>query len=661
MAKHSGITVLLLMLSAVLSACKSVPNTGEVFISPVSTTRWDQYQDQFQPTYTLTEEQALKLAVPTTIQFEQSILDSVAAAAKIKLIGGEFPEADQISDVTPSDTSDPQQPASTPSAKEVLDTDKLDIDPRLQYLLATALWQEIRILNRYVSDAAFKHKIQSREFVPYVVRMQVSNLPSSVKSSYVADIDLNFSSDQDEQPIVVPLLINDHIEAALASRRNEEVRRVALSLAAMFKGIGADLSLETLNAELNRSLSREMNSLLTVTNTSQSSLRIRLGPRRYAENDYRASSEPRFVTVLLLIPSTELTEKERAGLNYDRGMVADPISATAQYTYKLHDPISGLKTIDPNKSKAQKFVVEGRRPRYPWLREVQTALAYDDGNTTVVTLNDAVNIIPDNVVATWFFKDGTSETVHAISSGETKYNGNDKQLVFKFPSLKRMGITPKITDKIPDRYRRYQLSRLVGDVTIEKDTGRFEDITASLENYERTLSDPTDINQRTARHATPERSFMVKLLDRKITIAGPNEGDSAEANVYLFYPWIYKSKDAPTLKPAAKLVVNRTKVVPDKGTDTIKVHIILPTDKDKNPIKGFKLMVDGADATILSVVPKGGAAPPAKGPHTHFELTNSCTVDLKLTGLVKGSSVSLNIIPPKGHATTTTKKLSVAE
>ncbi|CAE7755299.1 unnamed protein product [Symbiodinium sp. CCMP2592] len=545
------------MLSAVLSACKSVPNTGEVFISPVSTTRWDQYQDQFQPTYTLTEEQALKLAVPTTIQLEQSILDSVAAAAKIKLIGGEFPEADQISDVTPSDTSDPQQPASTPSAKEVLDTDKLDVDPRLQYLLATALWQEIQILNRYVSDAAFKHKIQSREFVPYVVRMQVSNLPSSVKSSYVADIDLNFSSDQDEQPIVVPLLINDHIEAALASRRNEEVRRVALSLAAMFKGIGADLSLETLNAELNRSLSREMNSLLTVTNTSQSSLRIRLGPRRYAENDYRASSEPRFVTVLLLIPSTELTEKDRAGLNYDRGMVADPISATAQYTYKLHDPISGLKTIDPNEAKAQKFVVEGRRPRYPWLREVQTALAYDDGNTTVVTLNDAVNIIPDNVVATWFFKDGTSETVHAISSGETKYNGNDKQLVFKFPSLKRMGITPHNTDKIPDRYRRYQLSRLVSDVTIEKE-------------------------------------------------------DSVEKNVYLFYPWIYKSKDAPTLKPAAKLVVNRTKVVPDKGTDTIKVHIILPTDKDKNPIKGFKLMVEGADATILSVVPKGGAAPPAK-------------------------------------------------
>src|SRR5687768_6513971 len=214
---------------AVTSCCGRPPASGSVFVSAVSVTDWAVYGSRFQPKFTLSESAALAAAVADTVQIEQSELQAQSLALRVKALQ---------SSTELVDASGMAAPGAAPpfaAAKSILDAGKLALDPRLQFLLATALWQEVQVLNRYVLDAL---PAKDRT-VPYLVRLQVNGHPDSVDSSYFQDLTLRFSSTDGEPVDVVPLLVNDHIEAALASRRDEEIRRMTLAIAAMFKGIGA--------------------------------------------------------------------------------------------------------------------------------------------------------------------------------------------------------------------------------------------------------------------------------------------------------------------------------------------------------------------------------------------------------------------------------------
>lgn len=643
------LTVLGLAQVLLLQAC--VSHSGDVFVSPVSTTRWDHYRDQFQPKFDLSEAEALAMAVPTTTQVEQSALDSLSVAAKVKALDGAFDEGDTVEGVDPSGLSSPGTAPTVTAAKEILDAKTLDIDPRLRYLLATALWQEVQVLNRYVVDAAVRRRVQNREFIPYVVRLQLSNHPDSVQSSYLTEINLHFSSTRGT-PIVVPLLINDHVEAVLASRRDEEIRRVALSLAALFKGVGANVNMDSFRGELNRSLSRELNSLLSVASVSEDHLRVRLGARRVGDDTYRATSEPHYMTVLILMPSgargtepsvvtpIEIQKKEfkiaheegepnniTVGLLGPQGS-EQKAEVRVRFAARLIDPINGRdRSPGRNARLSGSFRIEGETLKHPWLREVQTALAYDDGTSTTVTLNDAVGMEPSNVVATWFFRNGSDETIHALSSGEVSYNATHQQLVFNFPSLRRLNVTPTVGE-IPSRYVRYEIAN---------DTKA--DPINTLDSKGKGLPEAN----RTAIFATDERSFMVKFLDKKV-----KKGDWTH-NVYLFYPWIYKAAKAE-LKAGPKLTVNRDKVAQSDQKATVNVNVVLPNDATKKPVQGFKLLVSGSDSEIKEVSPADAAANPANGIKTHFDLKKSCTISLELRGLYKDAKVTLSVTGPKGYA-----------
>jgi hypothetical protein len=295
------------------------------------------------------------------------------------------------------------------------------------------------------------------------------------------------------------------------------------------------------------------------------------------------------------------------------------MSVAVSYDAALFDAESGAPlAAGPGAQLQGQFDVIVERPKMAWLRSVQTALAYDDGAKTTVTLNDAEGFYPDDVVATWFFTTEGDPTSHALSSGAVRVIGKAKQLVFEFPSLKRMGIKPK-PGSVPEHFKK---KRNVNP------------------------KPPAEMTERTAADPTPERSFMVKI--RRGPATAHDEAD------YLFYPWKYAVADAkPELKAGMRMATSRSVLPHANHSAPLDVHIVLPdteVEGGRAPVTGFKLMVQGADAAIASTTPAGSAAPPADGARTHFELMKSGTLTLSLNGLYKDAKVVLKVVAPAGWA-----------
>lgn len=170
----------------------------------ISVSRWDKAVADLQPQFALTAEGALQKAVPNTLALQQQLLTALAAQLKIALpeVGTTStsthatsmpattqPSATQptvssstssTTNATPGDISgiaDASSPAgdrtasSLPAVGSVFNTVPA-IDPMMQYWAATALYQEVQLINRYMKDAAL-----DSDYVPYVVRLQVSIVP----------------------------------------------------------------------------------------------------------------------------------------------------------------------------------------------------------------------------------------------------------------------------------------------------------------------------------------------------------------------------------------------------------------------------------------------------------------------------------------------------
>lgn len=626
------------VVASVLAGCCGTPaQSGSVYVTALSTTDWQRYKDQFQPRFELSEAEALRRAVPDTLQLERSILDTLSVGIRIKTIGGELTGHDDTAELKP-DAAAASGPAKAVDAPNVIDASKLQVDPRLQYLLATALWQEVQVLNRFVEDAAVSGFVGNRDtgegvtqrYAPFITRLQIANFPQSAAASYTADLRITFTNGVSGGPAprVVPLLINDHVEAALSSWRDEELQRFTLALLAVLKGVGVGADIESLHSEFNKALAREFHGLLTVGQPEVNELAVRVGARRVNDKEYRATSEPHHLTVLLLIP-LPLQRPVVTFQQDDGGAPLESLQVNVSYKTSLSDAYTGAPlSAEPRDKLDGSFDLVVKRPASAWLRGVQTALAFDDGAKTVVTLNDAVGFYPDDVIATWFFKVDDDETLHALSSGAVRMVGNANQLAFEFPSLRRMGVKPRPGD-IPSHFK----SKAVGAVI---------------------PSSPVD---RSAMHPSPERSFMVKVFNSR-----PSSEESAN---YLFYPWRYATADAkPDLKAGMKVTTSRSLLPHSNHAATLDVHITLPevnVDGVKTPVSGFKLLVQGADATITSTTPAGVAGVPASGPRTHFELLRSGTVTLALGGLYKDGKVVLKVVAPAGWATVDDIELKVID
>jgi hypothetical protein len=170
-------------------------DAGSTHVAVLSVAPWDDYVSSLQPAFSITPDDALQQAAATTKDLEDKFVSSLGVALKLAPPTSSFSSsqttgsaesttrtraAGDVSKV--ADATGPTTPAASSlgPAASVLTTPTV-IEPMLRYSLATALFQEVNLLNRYVKDAA-----KRKRFDPYVVRMQITLLPRAHREPYDA-------------------------------------------------------------------------------------------------------------------------------------------------------------------------------------------------------------------------------------------------------------------------------------------------------------------------------------------------------------------------------------------------------------------------------------------------------------------------------------------
>jgi hypothetical protein len=297
---------------------------GSLRVSVLGVAPWSEYRDALQPKFDLKPEQTLAQVVPTTQLLQQKYLEALYAQLKVALpTTGETsvertlptgePAADPGSvtrETRPGDASTVPLQASPfggrtaaglPSPTNFLDQ-SIQKDPMLGYWAATALYQEVKLIDAYLEHAA----IRELDHDAYIVRVQVGLMPRTRYMPYDAYANLSFfrgkGSTCKELPQVVPLLVTDNLEATMHSSSVERMQQLALAVSGMWQGVAAQGEVQRLRDAIETLVGRDLNSLLTTSRLAPNALRIRLGAQ--AGGDVRWALVPRThnVTFVLLMP-----------------------------------------------------------------------------------------------------------------------------------------------------------------------------------------------------------------------------------------------------------------------------------------------------------------------------------------------------------------------
>jgi hypothetical protein len=334
---------------------------ASVHVAVLSVGPWEDYRDSLQPFFKMTPDDALAQAVPTTLALEEKFLNAFSARLKAAAPGTSFTETSILrsengqvttnkEDVTKTTTSGDaskvtfgdspvgsRTASGLPPTASVLGT-PLSVDPMLKYLYATALYQEVQLLNWYVKNSAIDER-----YAAYIVRLQVSLMPLMRDEPYDAYSTISFFSGPFEPSTgggatykmqgreyeslgektisaalsgdeckadasrnriqIIPLLVTDDIEAAVHSRSLDELRQLALALSALIQGVGVGADIGSVDEKLRTVLGRDFNSKFNVARVSDNTLRCRFGALNQAQSRYGLIPQTHNVTLLVLVPS----------------------------------------------------------------------------------------------------------------------------------------------------------------------------------------------------------------------------------------------------------------------------------------------------------------------------------------------------------------------
>ena len=355
---------------------------GSAHVAVLSIAPWEEYLAALQPNFPMDEQRALKEAVPDTLLAERQLTDMLSVGVKLALpstsktsSNGKSSESNASSNTTtntvisdagttstttvasstgdtttstttankstaPGDVSKVTlgQPSSSPDplspTKSVLDGATPSVDPFLRYGAATALFQEVRMMQRYVRDA-----LVAKGYRGYVVRLQITLMPmqrklpldayttlsvfatspaataransqrtalaSSPRPDPKTAAELTTTLREVDQPVrIVPLLVSDNLEGALESNSMASLRQYAFGLMGLLSNFGVAGDFNKTKEELKGFFGRDLNSLLTVGQLSDNSLRIRLGAMNQVAESVGLVPRNQSVTLLVVVPET---------------------------------------------------------------------------------------------------------------------------------------------------------------------------------------------------------------------------------------------------------------------------------------------------------------------------------------------------------------------
>lgn len=354
---------------------------GSVTVSVTSVEPWADVAERLQPNFKLaTGDDALSKTLPITQQALTRTLDALSAQAQIGLPSTtrtvtENTNTDAAGKTTQTRTEEQKEaPGEAPkAAAELLQRSLKDMtdglaasfdygkDPVLQYQTATALFQEVQLLNSYLNSAA----LQSC-FTPYLVRLQIGVTPYARRQPYDVYQRVSFFVGEDEaptssaaasivpssvpapqsaqhdrcetfkghQPRVVPLVVTDNLELSREHQAQQVSRQLGLALSGIVSNVALASQINRLTESLNAIEGNSLNSLTSVTRVNDSTFMTRLGAANDASvKDYGRAMVARNynVTVVVLVPDP-VAKQQRAWLsvigktelrNVDTGEVID--------------------------------------------------------------------------------------------------------------------------------------------------------------------------------------------------------------------------------------------------------------------------------------------------------------------------------------------------
>jgi hypothetical protein len=320
----------LAVLAVLVQACSQPPyehglrvrwadDAGSVSISPTAVTDWDEVATDLQPNFKMDSATAFANAIPTT----QSLDERLASVLSANLQAGLPTTASTriTHEVTDPETGDPvstidntrtRQSGTTPpaaplapgtaAALSALSAGTFGDDPMLRYLAATALQQEVALVNRYVRDRVRWPGAQA-----FVVQLQLTVMPNGRNMPYDVETDITLhandeqararlsfppqvpttdavpppegrcAADSQDTVQVLPMIVTDNLEGLRAARATDNVRQLALALVGTAGNVGAAGQFANTMEELRRSEGHDTNSLFTIARLSDDTVRIRLG------------------------------------------------------------------------------------------------------------------------------------------------------------------------------------------------------------------------------------------------------------------------------------------------------------------------------------------------------------------------------------------------
>ncbi len=218
----------------------------------------------------------------STIGTQESIFNTTRSS-------GEIPE---LTNTAPSSNLLAPNPS--------IGTNSFASDPFLKYRAATALYQEVQLLNRYLDANVAKNGT-----IPYLFRTQISVQPSMRQSSLDVYTDIiienNGSETCDITPEVIPMIVIDNLERSSAQKLYNAVNQLKLSISGTVAGAGLGVGSDSINEQLKNLQALDLNSITTVAKTDKNKLTVRIGAAR-SSSGFSTIARSYDVTFLVLWP-----------------------------------------------------------------------------------------------------------------------------------------------------------------------------------------------------------------------------------------------------------------------------------------------------------------------------------------------------------------------
>ena len=205
-------------------------------------------------------------------------------------------------------------------------TSELGADPFLKYRAATALYQEVQLLNRYLDV-----EVATNGTIPYLFRTQIAvqpnarNISLDIYTELFVEIFEHQERENDEAPAnernikqnenkekirpeIIPLIVIDNLERSASRRLESAVNQLSFALSGLVGKVGLASDLDNIKEELKDIEALDFNSITTVAKSSHDQLTVRIGAVN-SSNGLNTLARSYDVTFLVLWPGKEVGNK----------------------------------------------------------------------------------------------------------------------------------------------------------------------------------------------------------------------------------------------------------------------------------------------------------------------------------------------------------------